>query len=268
MVPVVLLGLVALPVVLRSKAPGRRVLGAVIAAGLAAGGLLLLAVSATIYAGTMRYGMDFLPLILVAALLGWMVLARLPQRRLARVFAVGGAIAIAWTAVAGVATSLTGQFESLRFGEPEAYASLERAASPLATVGAALAGGPVVTEVAAPQGADLDVRYGQVGAGTLRSLGVANEPAVLEVVSPGRRRADLRAVARRAPGLGAAPTRLSVRSRERGAEVVVRRPDGRLDVSVALERGLNHVELRVLEPPPPGMAPGALVTLTDVRLAA
>lgn len=285
MVPIVLLGLVALPLARRATAPGVRGLGRVMAAGLLVGGVVLLAICASIYAGTMRYGMDFVPLILVAALLGWMLLASLPQRRLRRGFAIAGAALIAWTAVAGVATSITGQFDSLRLGRPQTYASLERAFSPLPTAAAALAGRPLITEVNAPREADPDedgslvdtvdapgaadvrVRYGQAGAGRIRSMEVGTRTAVLEIVSPRRQLAVIRSVVERNDGLGNAPSRLMVRSRERPESLTMERPSGPVDASVALERGLNHIELQVIDPPPAGRPlRGPLYELSEVRV--
>ncbi len=287
MVPIVLLALVALPVALRSAAPTLRGLGAVMATGLVAGGLVLLAISASIYAGTMRYGMDFVPLILVSALLGWMLLASMPRRRLRRAFAIGGAAAIAWTAVAGVATSITGQWDSLRLAHPQTYASLERALSPLPTAAVTLAGRPLITEVSAPRedrteadarsvadtvdvpgAADVRVRYGQAGAGRIRSMEVGRETAILEIVSPRRRLAVIRSVVERNAGLGTAPSRLTVRSRERPEKTVtIDRPSGPVDASVALDRGLNHIELQVIDPPPAGRPlRGPPYILREVRL--
>lgn len=287
MVPIVLLGLVALPVALRSAAPALRRLGWVMAAGLIVGGLVLLEISASIYAGTMRYGMDFVPLILVSALLGWMLLASLPRRRLRRAFAIGGAASIAWTAVAGVATSITGQFDSLRLGRPQTYASLERTFSPLPTAATALAGRPLITEVNAPRmadpeadapsvadtvdapgAADVRVRYGQAGAGRIRSMEVGTETAVLEIVSPRRQPAVIRSGVERNAGLGTAPARLTVRSRERPENTLtIDPPSGPLDTPVWLDRGLNHIELQVIDPPPVGRPlRGPPYELTEVRL--
>ena len=265
MVPIVLFAFVAVPFGLRSALPRLRALGVVMAIGLLVGGLIVLAICASIYAGTMRYAVDYTPLILVCVLLAWMLLAGLPRRRVARTFGIVGAVLVTWTALAGVATSLTGQFDSLRSAHPETFASLERAFSALPTAAVTVAGRPVITEVAGPGDADVRTRYDQPGAGRIASMPIGTEAAVLEIISPGRREGVLQGRVQRNPGLGPRPSRLVVRSRSR--DVFVSGGDGPIAVPITLDRGLNYIELQVIDPLPVGQPLlGPMVTLSEVKL--
>ena len=93
------------------------------------------------------------------------------------------------------------------------------------------------------------------------------EAARLKIVSPGRRDVLLRAVAR-APAAGTAGVAIRNRDRPEISTLPVTNADA--EARVPLERGLNYIELRAIDPPAPTKgknlrAPRA-VSLENVRL--
>ncbi len=271
-VPIVLLALVAVPLVLRSQVPGRRALGRLLLVAMGVGAILLLTVVVPIYSATMRYSTDFTTPFLISGLLAWMLLARMASsRRLARLIAVGGAGLILYSATLGIALSFTGEWDGLRAGRPETYARIERLASFLPTAATAIAGRPVITEVTSPAGFGLSRRWTDVAAGKIFALNVGRQgPAILKIISPDRREALLRTGIPGRPG-AALGGRIDIRVRERPEVSSRLRTSGAtVDARLTLERGLNHVELRAIDPPI-GRGRGPRVarttTLQEVRLA-
>ncbi|MBA3306704.1 MAG: hypothetical protein H0U25_12385 [Thermoleophilaceae bacterium] len=268
--PIVLLALVALPLMVRSSLPQRRELGGVMLVATGVGALMVLVVVVPIYAATMRYSMDFTTLFLVPGLLGWMLLAQaVRNRHLGRLIAVGGAGLILYSAALGLALSFTGEKDGLRVGHPGFYERLEQAASVLPVAATAVAGEPVITEVTSPAGFVKDAGWWDVSAGDLFVLHVGyEEPARLKIVSPDRRDVLLQAVTR-APPRGADGVAIKNRERPEISTLPVTNADG--EARLALERGVNYIELRPVDPPAPPKGESPLttpvVTLENVRLA-
>lgn len=272
--PIVLLAFVALPLMLRSSLARYRELGRLTLVAMGVGALVVLTVVVPIYSATMRYSTDFTTLFLICGLVAWMLLAQMASsRRLARLIAAGGAALILYSATLGIAISFTGEWDGLRFGQPETYARIERAVSFLPAAATAIVGRPVITEVASPAGFGLRTRWSDFGVGRPFTLNVGREgPATLEIVSSDRREVLLRAGTLQPAG---APETegVAVRTLER-PELSSRLPitGATADARVALERGLNRVELRALGPPARSRrrvtVARTVVTLQDVRLAA
>ena len=268
--PIVLLALVALPLMVRSSLPQRRELGGVMLVATGVGALMVLVVVVPIYAATMRYSMDFTTLFLVPGLLAWMVLAQAARNRhLGRLIAVSGAGLILYSAAFGVALSFTGEKDGLRVGHPGFYERLEQAASVLPVAATAVAGEPVITEVTSPAGFVKDAGWWDVSVGDLFVLHVGyEEPARLKIVSPDRRDVLLQAVTR-APPRGAEGVAIKNRERPEISTLPVTNADG--EARLALERGVNYIELRPVDPPAPPKGESPLttpvVTLENVRLA-
>lgn len=269
-VPIVLFALVALPLALRSRVAQRRELGGVVLVGMGVGVLMILVVVLPIYAATMRYSMDFTTLFLVPGLLAWMLLSRAgSRRRVGRLIAVVGAGLLLYSVAIGVSLSFTGEKDGLRAAHPGGYERLERAASFLPVAATAVAGHPEIVEVTSPAGFVKDTRWWDLGVGDLFVLGVGREePARLKIVSPGRRDVLLRAVTR-APPRGAEGVTIKNRERPEISRLPVTNADG--EARLALERGVNYIELRPVDPPAPPKGESPLttpvVTLENVRLA-
>ncbi len=268
--PIVVLALVALPLMMRSALPQRRELAGVMLVATGVGALMVLVVVVPIYAATMRYSMDFTTLFLVPGLLAWMLLAQAAgNRHLGRLIAVSGAGLILYSVALGVALSFTGEKDGLRVGHPGFYERLERAASVLPVAATAVAGEPVITEATSPAGFVKDAGWLDVSVGELFVLQVGyEEPARLKIISPDRRDVLLRAVTR-APPRGADGVAIKNRKRPEISMLPVTNAD--VEARVTLERGLNYIELRPIDPPAPpkGKSPliTPVVTLENVRLA-
>jgi len=268
--PIVLLAFAALPLmVVRSAVPQRRELGWVMLAAMGVGVLMVLVVVVPIYAATLRYSMDFTTLFLVPGLLAWMLLAQIPKnRRVGKLIAVAGAGLVLYSAVLGVALSFIGEKDGLRAGRPQTYERLEKAASILPIAATAVAGHPVITEVTSLAGFGKQAGWLDLSVGRLFVLHVGYEEAArLKIVSPGRRDVLLRAVAR-APAAGTAGVAIRNRDRPEISTLPVTNADA--EARVPLERGLNYIELRAIDPPAPTKgknlrAPRA-VSLENVRL--
>ncbi len=256
-VPILLVLPAVVPFVLARRLKLPPGLGAIVRTLALIGAAIVLALSFAFWGTTMRYEMDFLGLLLLAALLVWLaaVSAVGKSRRVRRLFSVGGAVLIAYGALVGAAISVTGYYDSLRTGSPGTYRALERFFSPLPTLATMIIGRPILVDVVNPTGYSAPINYGTAGAGAA-SFWIGRDPAVLEIVSPRDGEVMLEGVLRRGPS--AAPgSRLIIvatsLSRDDSAARAVRDRVGRIPVLVS--RGLNEVRLRVIETPPPHAAP-------------
>lgn len=269
--PIVLLAFVALPMMLRSSLQPRRDLARVMLVAMGVGAILVLAIVVPIYSATMRYSTDFTTFFLLCGLLAWMLLAQMASSRrlFSRLIAVGGAVLILYSATLGVAISFTGEWNGLRFGRPETYERLERAASFLPVAATAIVGRPVITEVTSPAGVGLQTRWSDLGVGRPFTLNIGRQaPATLEIVSPDRREVVLRAGTLQPAGgarTGGVPIRIPERPQFSSRLPIT---GATAEARIRLERGLNYVDLLA---PPPGSRLVTVgiptVTLQDVRLA-
>ena len=115
--------------------------------------LLVMAVPLLGFDGaTMRYEMDWLTPLMLAALLVWLRLRDVvAPRAVARAAtATVGAVAVLAAAFFGLAFSITGYGDGLRTASPGAYDRLERAFGWVPTLAARLRGEPVLLEVTPP----------------------------------------------------------------------------------------------------------------------
>ena len=270
-VPIVVLGLAALPFAWRSAVPRIRESGRVMAMLAGMGLLLLASISVALYGVTMRYAVDYTTPFLLAALVGWVLLAHGARRRaVRRAVAVGGCVLMAYGALVGVAVSFTGATDGLRAGNLPLYVAIERAFSPLPTALARIGGRPIIDEAVGGAGPPASkVRYGTLGAGDDLRLQLGRSPAVLEIVSPGPRKAVLRMGVRTAPDTERLQLLVTPPGTERPLRYRV--PDPALAVPLRLESGLNLVVLTgggAGFDLPPGRTPAAPLFVDDVRLDA
>jgi hypothetical protein len=232
-------------------------LGAIVGTLTLIGAAIVLALSFAFWGTTMRYEMDFLALLLLAALLVWLaaVSAVGKSRSVRRLFSVGGAVLVGYGALVGAAISVTGYYDSLRTGSPGTYRTLERFFSPLPTLATMIIGRPILVDVVNPTGYSAPINYGTAGAGAA-SFWIGRDPAVLEIVAPRDGEVVLEGVLRTGPSAAAGSGLIIVAtslSRKDSAERAVRDRVGRIPVLV--NRGLNEVRLRVIETPPPRPTP-------------
>jgi hypothetical protein len=251
-VPFVLFALVA-PFVLRGTA--RRVAIGLIALGL----LIVVMASFAIWGATMRYEVDFAPVLLMVAALGWIGWAVRLSGLQQRLLAVGGVLLIAWGVACGAAFGVTGYYQGLRGAAPKTFARLQNLTSPIPTLVSAIDGKPKSVDISAPLGLESDTDPDQ-GVGSL-TFSLSNAPAVLTVASGSSRRYGLQ--------LSAAPAQPP----PKGTVVQIRTPSthGSLSVPatfgptiypISLRRGLNRIEFRVTRPA------AAITRLADVHIVA
>lgn len=228
-----------------------------IAAG--AGLLVLLFLSYEFFGSTERYEVDFVPLLLFAAMTAWFALALGLygwKRRAVRIF---GAVLAIWGCLTGVAISFTGYEYLLQREHPGTFKALEEVTSPISTAGAILAGHPILASVDAPYVARLSpIHLTSVGAGVTALSLAAGAHAELTIVSPDRRKAAI--VATVEPGGELRPgASLSLRLTDasRGPHEYQIARAGLIRLPVELNRGLNRVLLTPLatatNPPNPAV---------------
>jgi hypothetical protein len=129
--PFLLILLAAVPLLRGARPPGSRDLGWLVLV-LTVAGLVSPFLTAFVFASaTMRYQVDFMPFLLVAALLLWLLaLERGGAPRRAGLAALGSA-AIVWSWGLAVALSLSGEFDALQRSNPGLWQALEQRAEPL-----------------------------------------------------------------------------------------------------------------------------------------
>ena len=208
--------------------------------------VLVMAVPLLTFNGaTMRYEVDYVTLLMLAALLVWLrVEEALPGRRLvgAAVRAVAGLAALV-AVVFGLAFSMTGYGDTFRLYNPESYARIEGAFDWVPTLAARLRGEPVVLEVGPPAPAPVTaVRLAAPGAGVV----------------------ELRLTYRVNPAL---PPGTRIALAVEGSDGVIRRyprvvPEPMIVRAGLRSSGVQHVSIRAVLPrfagpapaPPPGFA--------------
>jgi hypothetical protein len=228
----------------------------VVVAGLVGAGVALVLFTSYFYWGAvMRYEMDFAALFIVPAALVWFAYATVARRRARMANAVAGVTLAAVSVVIAMAISLIGSDNRLRDMHPRAFASLERAFSPVSAAIAQVAGHPVLASVG---GNPLEgpVRYDRLGVKDV-DLYLGTGPYPLQVVSPDRRRANLVATLLRLP---ATPRRAKLLVQVRSADgsiftVPVR--DRAVKLPVSLKSGPNDITIQLFADPPTGIPPYA-----------
>jgi putative flippase GtrA len=205
--------------------------------------LLPLAPVVTLAGATMRYEVDFMSFLLIAAVLAWLWLAdHLRRTAPARLAVLGlGTCAIVFCAIANLGFSITGYYDGLRTAHPGTYAALDRFFGFVPTLAARIRGTPIVLES--------------------RPVGVPTELSDLKIAAPDRGLVRLQVNAVADPAI---PPGSRLALEVRGVDGTVRRTilsSGTPVLTAALDRGLNHVTVRwrVLRyagtPPPTGIPP-------------
>ncbi|MDX6732268.1 MAG: hypothetical protein QOC54_2216 [Baekduia sp.] len=239
LVPAVLV-LALLPWVARRWEPDlRRIAGAM----LAAGALTLVALSVTVWGTTQRYEVDFVSLLLIAALLVWYaVLARPRRTPWPRRLAIGtGVAALTWGSLAGLAESITGYNNVLAVNHPNVYRRFVDAFSPLSQLIAVAAGGPVIARISSPIAERTDHPWPSPGPHEV-AFDVSSAPVVLTIASPARRHYALRLAV--APGQDAQAgegAQLLVGLEAQAPQTLAVRRPAVADVDLALGAGINRV---------------------------
>lgn len=221
--------LVAAPWALRRRAGALR---AVVWGFVAMVTALLLFTTTTLNGTTQRYQMDYLPLLLLAAGLVWLVASD------RRAWLVLGSVLAAWSITVATAVSFSGSKDTLQRLHPATFSALERFFSPLPTLATQVAGHPIIASV-----------NGDASLGTSRydALGVEGGgfdagagPVAIDVVAP---RDDVVALVARIRPL-ARLRRVVPTVTVPGGTVVGRPADGATQhISVPLHRGLNTLAL-------------------------
>jgi hypothetical protein len=262
-VPLTLLAVLALALPLHARLGLPRVLGRVLAGGVAVALLLAGFVSVLFWGATERYQVDAAWWLVLSGLMVWFALGdRLRSRPRARVAVqAAGVLVVSWGVLFAAAISITGYYDGLRVGNPGTYRTLAGLFSPLQTAAAGVAGKPLMLEVS---GVPLEShgpgeRY--LSAATF-TLPVPAQAAIeVQAVSPSRRAADLiAAVSGATPGW-----RVRVVDAE-GRVQVVAADGGTHRIVVRLRRGLNRLRLEPLAPGPD--APASTIHVDGLRLVA
>ena len=236
---------------------------AVVVIGLLGTGVLVMCfASVAVGASSMRYEADFIPFLLLAALVSWLALARLrfPWRRLCGVL---GALAIVYGAVVGLAISITGYYDALRSDDPATYWDLASATSVLPTVASSVGGHPVLARVVAPiVGANgAPAATGDTGTQRIGSTRFYLSGTEIDVIAPSQTTRWLTASFDPPPGIAIVIFRNGDNSGERPLH-------GNVTISalVPLDRGLNRIQL--LPAGTIGSGPSHEIVMSGVRLSA
>jgi hypothetical protein len=263
----ILLLLAGLPFMWRRSSGRSRELLLVVGGMTAAGFLLVVLVSWTLWGATMRYEMDFSALLLVAALVVWFALAARARPRKAprRVLAVVGGLAVLYGAWVSTAIGFNGYGDSLRTFHPGTYRSIAHFFSPLPTLATMVVGHPVLTDIFNnPNGyACPRVNYGTnnlQGA----SLVVGSTPATVSVISPGGRKIAFQAGL--APGQQVPPgSKVSLHVHGSGSDVTVPVTGGAARIPLHANTGLNEYVFEAVVSPPPPASPTPPLQLIQVN---
>jgi hypothetical protein len=167
--PVLALALAAPVLVLRRRRP-RGEAGILAALLLLAALLVLLAPILTFDAATMRYAVDFVSLLALAALLVWLRIEGRPKRLPVRcAVAVVATAAVVASVLFGLAFSMTGYYDGLRVAHPRTYERIQAAFGFIPTLASKLQGKPAVLETRPQPGtptAESVVQLAAPGAGS------------------------------------------------------------------------------------------------------
>jgi hypothetical protein len=259
MIPLVLL-LAAVPFWRRDRPE----LARLVLAGVAGAVFVLLFLVLRFPSATQRYELDFLPALLLGALLSWLALRRRTGRLLD-----GGVIALAViTCVLGVAASITGYYGLLRTNHPKTFDDLPEFFSPLPTLATQIAGNPAIVAMNDDPGLPPQRYFRLTIEGSGQWLGTS--PATLQVISPSARTARLRFLAVHSTRAHDVPLRIAIGSQ--GAPRVEDVADRVIDVPVHLAKGRNTITLALqagasLPFAPDDPANGQLARVEDLRLS-
>jgi hypothetical protein len=252
MMPIVLL-LPVLPWIWRRRPEWLGPLGAPLVALAGAGAAIVLLISYEIFSTTERYEVDFSMPLLLGSLAAWLALSQRLSGRRRRLVRVGGGLLVAWGCLMGIAISFVGYGNFLAVEHPGTWAELQDLGSPLSSVIARLAGGPVLAEVSTPNVLhSAPVHYTSLGSADDRFWLEADNRANLTVASPDARKAVLT--------LDVVPAveTLETQSIQPGRETVGMTLHGswqasaaylippagrRLRIGLQLHAGVNHLEL-------------------------
>jgi hypothetical protein len=256
-VPLLLLAIVAAGRAAVGRIRGRRVLsplvGRVVLVLVAIGAIPFVLGIYSIPGYTERYELDFLPCMMIAAVLAWAELTRVAATpRRAALWRRGGVLLAVYGVIIGVAIGFTGYYDGLKANNPKVFDRLQRVFSPLPTAVTVLAGHPIIAGASAPGGIMQDhVGYATLGPGNSTITVRPDAPARLTVVSPGKRMAQVRFTAKTD-----VPGRFVVTVAAHGHPTATTVRNGTLaGVPVQLHRGINDVDLTIAPVVP--IAPGA-----------
>jgi hypothetical protein len=220
---------------------------------------ILFFTSIALWGATMRYEVDFASLLLIAAAVGWLVWAQRLDRLPRKLLVGAGTCLIAWGVVFGVASGMTGYYDSLRRGSPATYNRFERYTAFVPTLGSRIKGRPVLLSATLSFGDVVDRDRG-AGVGTLEIPLLAGTQADLVLASGSARPYGLL--------LSGVPIRrsraaakISVFVPQTGStQVITARSFPPRVVPLKFKRGLNHIVIAASAPP------SAPILLTGVRL--
>jgi len=229
MIPIIVF-VTALPWIWRRRP---RMLGALAAplmllagAGLA----MMLLVSYEFFAPTERYEVDFATLFMFGGLAAWLSLAKGPPSRLRLLLRVGGGLLIAWSCVAGIATSFFGDGNDLATEHPQTWKTMEDIGAPLSTAIDTVIGHP-----------SLAASYTSLSGGVTKFVLAPGQEGTVTVVSPGVRAATLVVVCEQSPNTR---YRLGIEGSGLASTSFPTSENGKtFELPVHLDRGLNHFEL-------------------------
>jgi hypothetical protein len=230
----------------------------------ATGGAVLVSLAMAVGV-TMRYGVDFSTILLLAGLLIWLVLSQ--HKTIGRPIAFIGAALLAYTSLVGLAVSITGYYDWLRTGSPSTYNALEDATSWFPTVMTMFSGHPDIVRIIV---AEAPYPESLGSSGTLdpgrRPFWLVRRDDEVDIVAPANGLYNLDMHVSAVSGI-AQPNSVALAVRLNGHRVMVPLPKDRTwTVPVHLERGLDRVFLGVsFKGSSPG-APGSYVTVSGLSL--
>lgn len=146
-----------------------------------AGGVMVVALSFILAGMTQRYVVDFMTLLLLAALLTWLTMLRRAERGSwrRRLAAGGGLLVLMWGSAMGLALGFTGYYDFSRTTHhPKLFYQLQDAFSPVSALGTRIAGRAVIGTISAPEITDPgDTTWGSLGDGDGAGFIVFPSPA-------------------------------------------------------------------------------------------
>jgi hypothetical protein len=233
-----------LPFIVRRMEPElRRVLLALVAAG----AVIVLAMSFILAGTTQRYAVDFMALLSLSALLIWMVtLARTKRGSWRRRIAAGSGLAVlAWGTVAGLALGFGGYYNTLEVNHPKLYHHLQDVFGPLSAVETRVSGRAVIGEVSSLYGSGPGkVTWGSLGQGDGAGFYVGPAPvaASITIAAPRAGTYHLRGQHGDGPGVvtGSAPVMVVAHTGEPDRRITVGGPQN-FDLPLKLKAGVSRI---------------------------
>ena len=211
--------------------------------GLGVGMVLLFILIAS---ASMRYLVEFMPLLLLPALLVWLYLGNQLQRVWTRaILNAVGVLLIVYGSVVNIAVGMTGEYNLLQAGQPATYAALERTFLPVSNVLALFLGPNKPTLMSYSN-------FGGVGrlpnGATVYWIG--EDSFVLRVFCPAPVPITLQALWFPGPGRPENPQRtIQIQSNNQpGVTLSINQPQT-AEARLVAEKGMNVITLRVAETP-------------------